>query len=307
MHNIVFCVNDKYAYMVPTVMESVLLNTANPCRFFVVNSSISDDIKDIILKTASSFGSDHQVEFINFDAGAAFAQRTSDTIFIQSFRNGYDAYSRIFLYEILKPYGVSKCLYLDVDLVVNRSIEPLLAMLDETEYATGVRDIVYYEDHTEQDNPTFVNSGVLLLNLDNLRKIDFIGLCIDYLKDHHDFDQVVINAVLSCGKINLAPRQFNEQSPNKSLVAEAAIIHYTGPYKPWMIQTRWRAKKFYWHKYVYSNSRRLKGDPISREALDKKFNFYMKFRGLLNLWLSVRVKLLGQKSEVVFTKPGADI
>lgn len=304
-HNIVFCVNARYAELVSTVIESILLNTKDEIfTFYVIYSSITENAQHCIEKTAHAFSPKHQCIFIEFHAEQAFIDKDTGKNLATAFRNSYDAFTRIFLSDILKPYKVEKCLYLDVDLVANQSIAPLLKIIDETDCVCGSKDIVFYEKNPNSPMLTFINSGVLVLNLKRLDEINFIEKCISFITQHtgeNIFDQDTINAVLDGGHIKLIDQRFNEHRPKKSLVEQAIIIHYTGPYKPWALETRWRAKKFYWRMYHEANKKTLSGQLVDFKKLRAKYNLLMKFRLLYNLILKLRLLFPVKNTQIVFS------
>ena len=306
-HNIVFCVNARYSELVPTVIESILLNTQDELfTFYVIYSSIAKNAQTYIEQTAHAFHPDHQCVFIEFHAEEAFIDKNTGKNYATAFRNSYDAFTRIFLTDILEPYKVEKCLYLDVDLIANQSIAPLLKILDETECVCGATDLVFYEKNPDTKMLTYVNSGVLTLNLKRLRELQFKDKCITAIIQHSGenlFDQDIINLVLDGGYIKVIDQIFNEYRPKKSLVEQAVIIHYTGPYKPWTLENRWRAKKFYWRMYHAANKLTLSGKEVNFEKLKAKYQCLMKFRAFYNLALKLRLLFPVKNSQIVLA-PG---
>lgn len=307
--NIVFCVNARYAALVPTVIESILLNTDKQINFFTVYSSITDDAIQAIKKTVQSLNPKCICHFIEFDTEKAFTDPATGKPYVTAFRDSYDTFTRIFLTDLLEPFNVEKCLYLDVDLVVNRPLDTLLEITNKTEYAAGATDLVFYEHHPRSEMKTYVNAGVLCLNLVNLRKIKFKEQCLECLKAHageNIFDQDVINMVLDGGKIKVIEQIFNEYRPKKTYVEKATVIHYTGPYKPWMLENRWRAKKFIWRMYHEANMLTLSGKTFRFDQLKAKYQFLMKFRAFYNLALKIRLLFPVKNSQIVLA-PGEKI
>lgn len=302
--NIVFCVNARYAALVPTVIESILINTDKQINFFTVYSSITDDAIQAIKKTVHSLNSECICHFIEFDTEKAFTDPATGKPYVTAFRDSYDTFTRIFLTDLLEPFAVEKCLYLDVDLVVNRPLDTLLEITDKTEYATGVIDLIFYEHYPDSDMKTYVNAGVLCLNLANLKKIKFKEQCLECLKEHtgeNIFDQDVINMVLDGGKIKVIDHVFNEYRPKRELTERATVIHYTGPYKPWALESRWRAKKFYWRMYHEANKITLSGKNLNFDKLKAKYKVLMKLRVFYNLGLKLRLLFPVKNSKIIFS------
>lgn len=118
------------------------------------------------------------------------------------------AYIRLFSGKLL-PNSVNKVLYLDCDTIVTGDISELwqIDISDFTIY--GVKDCVgkaYNKNIGLDINATYVNAGVLLINLEKLREIS-MSQCIDsflrkYSKLMSYSDQDVLNGIF-CGKFGI--------------------------------------------------------------------------------------------------------
>lgn len=180
-------------------------------------------------------------------------------------------YYRIFLESILPP-SLSKILYLDCDLVVIGSLKELWNT-DITNYAVGCVEDMWsgkennYTRLQYNQQYSYFNAGVLLINLDYWRKINFEKLAISYIQQHPNEllfnDQDVLNALLFNQKIFL-PFRWNMQDGffrtkrriRKEALAELdkelkkpIIIHYTGGKKPWQYKAQHPYKAEYF-KYL---------------------------------------------------------
>lgn len=299
--NVVFCVNAKFGALVPVVVESILLNSTVDCNFYVIYSGIDEKTKAeckkiIVANFKERPAGNHSITFIRFDPQKALTDRAGKML-TPKFRGGYDAYTRIFLPSLLMPYGIENCLYLDVDLVANKNIDWLL------DYASKVKVVAGVKDTSSNDkNPflteDFINSGVLVLNLTKLRYMEFTKKCLAFIEEHQPSppDQEVINNVLHSSDKELIDQIYNECSARKDKYRKAAIIHFTGSYKPWMIQTRWREKKFIWYKYSYACKCTLSGKSISRSEVELFMRRRVPFRFFYNLWLEISTKILGRRT-----------
>ena len=204
-------------------------------------------------------------------------------------------YYRIFLCSIL-PADLSKALYLDCDLVVLGSINELWNT-DISQYAVACVEDMWsgkpdnYERLHYASSDSYFNAGVLLVNLDYWRELDFEGLAMAYIKAHHSElvfnDQDVLNALLHDRKLFL-PFRWNVQDGflrRKRRIRQESIamldeelkspviIHYTGGKKPWQYKSVHPYKSFY---YFYLDKTRWRGErPVvpfsykSKLALDK--------------------------------------
>ena len=145
-------------------------------------------------------------------------------------------------------------MYLDCDLIVLSSLKDLFSTNIDNYYIAAVEDYGYYYLNLHLDyhiTDFYVNTGVLLINLDLWRKNNlaekFITIKEKSAKNFVFVDQDVIN--LCCiNKIKNLPLEYNFQHDffevnrkfryhplnNKiKSVKNKKIIHYTTPDKPW--------------------------------------------------------------------------
>lgn len=140
---------------------------------------------------------------------------------------------------------LDKALYLDVDLVVRGSLAELWST-DLTGFlCAGVRDLGIEELHYKPEigfglDELYVNAGVLLLNLAEMRREGLFRQLCDKtveLEGRIRFqDQDVINIVCR-GRILELPDRFNftweHTRAFPARCSEAVVVHYTGARKPW--------------------------------------------------------------------------
>lgn len=172
-------------------------------------------------------------------------------------RYGYSAWYRILLPTILTD--VSRVLYLDSDLLIRGSLEPLwdldlgadncLAAVTQPTLPSvlpRLRDTLGLPDAD-----SYFNSGVMVLDLDRLRAARCVDEVLAFIRDGRGpmpwADQDPLNAVLHQRRLRIPPR-WNAMTPLFDLpprmlpyrpeeireaVADPAVVHYIGPYKPW--------------------------------------------------------------------------
>lgn len=164
--------------------------------------------------------------------------------------NSYTPYAMLRLFMDKIPELPSKVLYLDVDTIVLKDLAKLYAVDITGKDFAGILDAYgRYLIH-----PHYVNTGVLLMNLDKMKEEGAFAKCIELLATHHYFfpDQAVLNKVCKKGKLYL-PREYNEQ---KKLKSSTLIRHYCNqprifPYVHAMIAKPWDIERI--HK-VYKTS-----------------------------------------------------
>lgn len=162
-------------------------------------------------------------------------------------------YYRLLLPDLIQQ---DKCLYLDSDIIVCRDLSELYDSDIEGYCLGGVYAPAYMADQGHSSEigiprmDQYINAGVLLCNLEQMRKENFTQRCLELIeKPFPAQDQDIINKI-GYGKIKLLPFKFNLQAFRLNLgnqllgemfsedelneaVKEPVIIHYLTEKKPW--------------------------------------------------------------------------
>lgn len=179
-----------------------------------------------------------------------------------------DHLSRASCYRLQIPSllpDVKKCIYLDCDILVRGDLSDFYGLLQSEDLIVGVLAAGYHADPEKAaeraellglpDISTYTNSGVMVMNLDLMRKLD-IETVFDNMLDRGfpDIDQDVLNA--SCyGRVRLAPPKYNamtkydfgegsyDNDPAVKVVwtreewedarTDPVIVHFADVDKPW--------------------------------------------------------------------------
>ena len=191
--------------------------------------------------------------------------RIYSTLRTQPWKTGYHFtignYLRLRLPEIIPENQV---LYLDSDTLIISPIDDLFLTDLTTNVLAGVLDPVGVGSSRVPRAPLdpYLNTGVLLMNLDQLRKDQFIDKCIDlYQRYENDIvwvDQCLINKYAEGKKLVLS-EQWNYQIFSNSidqrifdaitLDGSAAILHFVGDVKPWQERCNPMVAKI-WQSYA---------------------------------------------------------
>ena len=222
-------------------------------------------------------------------------------------------YYRLYAEDLL-PKTVDKVLYLDCDIIVNRSIWHLFDM-EWDDYAVGaVPDMCtewqeYYDRLGYERSEGYFNAGVLFMNLDYWRTHDIGRKCVDYLASHYDQifnnDQDVLNVVTRKCKKTL-PVSYNYQMQLRmpyffNTFREAMkedvmgtksphIIHYAAELKPWMTKYYFYPFNREWHKY-----KRLSPWKHFKDKLPEK----RAFNGFIKRYLLWPFGIMARKPKMV--------
>lgn len=177
--------------------------------------------------------------------------------FPETVRYSKVVYYRIFASEFL-PKNMDRVLYLDPDIIVINSLEELYNIdLDGYYYAACSHTKTFLNDVNRirlgmKKNTPYINSGVMLMNLDELRRNQTIKEVFDYVKKYGKHfilpDQDIISALygdkinlLDTLKYNISDRiiKMNNLNPKNEYIdinwvwENSVIIHYYGENKPW--------------------------------------------------------------------------
>ncbi len=157
-------------------------------------------------------------------------------------------------YRLLIPLllHLDRCIYLDSDIIVCDDLSDLYTVPMEGYEVAGVLAAGYQQRYGKiigiPSMDTYINAGVLLMNLDEMRKNSFTQNAISISENRYpSSDQDIIN-ILSYGKIKLLSFSYNYQPACVGKIdleeifgkedADNAeknpkIIHYLAPQKPW--------------------------------------------------------------------------
>ncbi|MGN1270997.1 MAG: glycosyltransferase family 8 protein [Clostridia bacterium] len=168
-----------------------------------------------------------------------------------------EIYFRLFATKYL-PKNIKKVLYLDADTIVINELNELYETEFEGNYfiaTTHIRKLLHKFNEIrldiKEDEP-YINTGVLLINLEELRKRNVEKEVIEYIENNKNKfmlpDQDIISGLYGNKiklvddlKYNLGDRAlkiYNLNNPSKQITLKwicknTVIIHYYGRNKPW--------------------------------------------------------------------------
>ena len=166
-----------------------------------------------------------------------------------------EIYYRIFAARYL-PKSLDRVLYLDPDLIVNGSVKELYSTnLDNYFFAaashTGSFLTTFNSLRLDMDeNSPYINSGVMLMNLERLRREQNYEEVFDFIEKRKKLlllpDQDIISSLygskiyaLDTFRYNMTERLYKLHSPFEKELdldwvrSNSVIIHYCGKNKPW--------------------------------------------------------------------------
>ncbi len=265
--NICFTTDNNYISNLSRTLCSILSNANKTDTFdiFILESNISNDNKNKFLKF---FNNEFcKINFVNINTNL-FNKFPNYKFCPHIPKMGY---SRLLIADLLND--IDKIIYLDCDTLVLSSLKDLFETDIEGYYLAAAEDTgqifnskffgSFYENFT-----TYINSGVLLINLKLWRQNNILPTLFDSIEQNKETflfgDQDAINFVFN-GKIKIIDFSYNFQvcafnikkllpktikTCLKETLINPKIIHYSTNEKPWNSHTR--LKKYYL-KYEYIN------------------------------------------------------
>lgn len=251
MVDIVLCSDDNYVMPTAVLMTSIgHANKLLDIHYHIVTAGLSKDSQDAL---ARNKGSEHSsITFYTIDE--SFVKncpvRPGEHISLA-------AYFRLMLPSIL-PQDITKVLYIDGDIICVDSIEELWNMPLDGISAMAAPDMRCNDirnlnrlslDYADE----YLNSGVMLINLDWWRQNDIQNKSVQFASENQDIclfhDQDTLNVVLRGSMRQLSIRynlqeHFLEPFENQFIskkhfqdlqnaLKNPCLIHYTGFRKPW--------------------------------------------------------------------------
>ncbi len=261
MINVGIACDENYSKYAGVVIASVLSNSKqdDTLCFYILTDGLSENIKAEILKLKEI--KDCEIKFITLEEKLFEAYKSIKTHSYIPICTFY----RLKLSSILPD--VDKIIYLDCDVVVNKSLNELYNSDLGENIVGGVRDI---NRRMLKRNPSYVNAGMLVMDLKKIREQNIEDEFLNWTKNHIDTikmgDQEIINEVLK-GRIQILDDRWNVQSSNftnrSSYTKNPWIIHYVSKRKPWHFGS------FSYHKNYYFKYLQLTPWALTDE--DKKY------------------------------------
>ena len=264
---IVFVANDKFINQVSALITSIIINGSktNLFYFYILNSDITEQNQILLKNHLYQYNKAYQINFIDMK------KYTSNEI-LQKYLNSDtyitpETYYRFYIIQMFAEY--KKVLYLDCDMIVVDDISKLYSINIDNYYAAVVEDFAvvnsfiknrqelyskyswnqYLEEKLHKKDKICFNAGMLLLNLENLRKDKIEQKLFDFLEQESPLqyqDQDVLNAVFDC-KVKFIDEKFNLLQSR--FTKEPVIVHYIGSNKPWNSYKANEYFELYW-KYL---------------------------------------------------------
>ena len=250
MIHIACCSNEKLAPMFGVVVTSVGINvTSDDVMMYLLHNGLKRSTVKRLQKIADRYNVG--LKFLEIDLEILKDCPVDEKIH----------YGNIMMYARLllpsKLPNLDKVIYLDCDLVVCKDLKSLWETDVNDVAVTMAPDLLYQDKATLSRlgiNNNYLNSGVIVMNLDYWRKHDVMKRLLAYISDKGNEliynDQDSLNAILHDErrqlpvKYNVTPHYFLKNPDNypKEMHEEIRdarinpiIFHFLGKIKPWSL------------------------------------------------------------------------
>ena len=250
MIHIACCSNEKLAPMFGVVVTSVGINvTSDDVMVYLLHNGL----KSSTIKRLQTIADRYNVglNFLEIDLEILKDCPTNEKIHYGNIM----MYARLLLSSMLPD--LDKVIYLDCDLVVCKDLKSLWET-DVNDVAVAMAPDLLCQDKETLSrlgiNNNYLNSGVIVMNLDYWRKHDVQNKLLSYIINKGNElkynDQDALNAILQDErrqlpvKYNVTPYYFKRNLDNypkemheeiRDARIDPVVFHYLGPVKPWSL------------------------------------------------------------------------
>lgn len=239
---IFFTIDDKYAPYISVAIKSISDNASDKYKYKII--ILYQELNEENMKNIAALATDGiEIKFIYIKEGLeTITDRVENRLRCDYFT--LTIYFRLFIPEMFPQYD--KGIYIDSDIVVTDDISKLYNIDLENNLVgacndksiLGIPELVnYIENAVGVDRHKYVNSGVLLMNLKEMRKRKFTKHFLTLLNTYH-FDSVApdqdyLNAMCN-GKILYLDETWDAMPAEGTKELEnPKLIHYNLFQKPW--------------------------------------------------------------------------
>lgn len=252
---IFFTVDDVYIPFLAVALQSLIDNASdkNYYSIKILYTNISEENQAKINKYQKE---NVDIEFVDLNY---YINKVKDKLYTRDYYSA-TTYFRLFIPDLYPQYD--KVLYLDSDIVVLSDIADLYNIdMEDNLVAAAPDDVIQtikvFQEYAElvvgvTDHKRYFNAGILLMNLDELRKFKFQDKFL-YLLSKVKFsvaqDQDYLNRLCK-GRVKLIENTWDRMPIGGDVVKreDLHLIHYNLAFKPWHFEDI-LYKEYFW-KYA---------------------------------------------------------
>lgn len=232
-----FAVDDNYLPFLDVALASLCENASKDCdyRIHILHSGLSKERAQKLMRHSVGI---FKIQFVNVQAEL---KGIADLLNLRDYYTPA-IYYRLFIVRMFPQYR--KAVYLDCDTVVLGDVSELyrekLGDCLVGAVADGVvREVPAFQKYTKNalgiEAEKYFNSGVMVMNLDGMRKMDFYRAFGETLRKRRFRvapDQDCLN-VLCVDRVHYLSEAWNRMPQAEHRAGKANLIHYNLAQKPW--------------------------------------------------------------------------
>ncbi len=244
-----FAADERYMPFLGITLTS-LVEHANPRRAYAVHVLCTGKLGENAQAIAAMQRKNVTVQFHDVSAQV---QRIREVIHCRDYYTSA-IYFRLFIPELFPQYD--KAVYLDCDTILRTDIAKLYDIPLGANYIGAVADPVVaatpaFCSYTKRalgiEGKKYFNSGVLVMQLDKLRAIDFCYLFTRVLRSYPFVvapDQDCLNLICK-DKVHYFGKEWNTMPLSGKRVSAPKLVHYNLSMKPWHYEGV-RYENYFW-------------------------------------------------------------
>ncbi len=237
---IFFAVDDGYIPFLAVTLQSLVDNSSEKYEYLI--RILYTNINEENMKKIKKYEKDNiSIVFVNL---TEYIEKIKDKLYTRDYYSK-TTYFRLFIPNLYPQYN--KALYLDSDVVLLTDVANLYNIDLEDNLVGGAPDdviqtIEVFSEYAEKvvgvaDYRNYFNAGVLLMNLEELRKFNFqekFLYSLDKIKFSVAQDQDYLNRLCK-GRVKILDGSWNRMPIAKRDLgkSEIKLVHYNLAYKPW--------------------------------------------------------------------------
>lgn len=292
-YHIICIADENYAQHTAVMLCSLLENNRGKVfHIFLMTYTMTESTKQRLYQTVEKYGSRLTVIEDNYE--------NSSIAMLKSATSTKTWNSIMYLKTLIPQYlpdDVERFLFLDVDIVVHADIAPLYNTDMKDCIIAACEDYQYQQVHKDRlglnTDDLYINSGVMVVDLSQWRKMEKQRPMADFLRDNAQLlnnDQDVFALYFKRKITLLSTNQWNattfffEQKPRvldkylqevNIVRCNPYIIHFCEPIKPWFKECKHPYRNEYkkylrmtpWKDYKYPSCKIVYGKPVWRYIL----------------------------------------
>ncbi len=252
---IFFAIDDKYIPLLAVALQSIIENSSSK-NYYLVKILYTDITEENQEKIKKYERDNVNIEFVDLNY---YIEKVKDKLYTRDYYSK-TTYFRLFIPDLYPQYD--KVLYLDVDIVALSDVADLYNInMGDNLVAAAPDDVIQtievFQEYVEKvvgvaDYRDYFNAGVLVMNLDELRKFNFQEKFL-YLLETVKFsvaqDQDYLNRLCK-GRTKMIKNTWDRMPIGGDTVdrKKLHLIHYNLAFKPWHFEDI-LYKEYFW-KYA---------------------------------------------------------